>query len=56
MDRVYMNRRGGERRIHVEIDEEEIAELLKSPGSEAGRRLNEILGEAHRQFGGEADG
>lgn len=47
-----MNRRDGERRIHVEIDEAEIAELLNSPDSDAGRELAEILTEAHRAFGG----
>lgn len=29
MDRIYINRRHGERRIHVEIDEAELADLLE---------------------------
>jgi hypothetical protein len=52
MDRVYMNRRDGERRIHVEIEEAEITELLDSSDSEAGRRLAEILTAARQAFQG----
>lgn len=55
MERMYTNNRPGERRIHVEIDEAEIAELLAelgTPASDSGRRLVEILDAAHRRFGG----
>jgi hypothetical protein len=52
MDRVYLNRRRGERRIHVEIDEAEIGDLLDRPDSESAHKLAEILGEARRDFGG----
>ncbi|MFE4867668.1 hypothetical protein [Streptomyces sp. NPDC056682] len=52
MDRIYMNHRHGERRIHVEIEEQEVADLLDSRDSEAARRLDEILRTAHRAFAG----
>jgi hypothetical protein len=52
MDRIYMNHRRGERRIHVEIEEQEITDLLGSQDSEAARRLDEILRAAHRAFAG----
>lgn len=54
MERVYLNQRSGERRIHVEIDEPEIAELLAELGESttpALRQLAEILDAAHRRFG-----
>ncbi|MFJ4879922.1 NUDIX domain-containing protein [Streptomyces sp. NPDC088745] len=54
MERVYLNQRSGERRIHVEIDEPEIAELLAElgePTTPALRQLTEILDAAHRRFG-----
>ncbi|MFD0269591.1 NUDIX domain-containing protein [Streptomyces sp. NPDC127106] len=54
MERVYLNNRSGERRIHVEIDEAEIAELLAElgePTTPALRQLAEILDAAHRRFG-----
>ncbi|MFD8088700.1 hypothetical protein [Streptomyces malaysiensis] len=53
MDRVYTNHRSGERRIHVEIEEAEIADLLAeftAPDSGAARRLVEILEVARRRF------
>ncbi|MFI0742840.1 hypothetical protein ACH4PU_32895 [Streptomyces sp. NPDC021100] len=59
MERVYTNHLPAQRRIHVEIDEAEIAELLdelRSPDSDAARRLVEILGAAHRRFGGQQHG
>ncbi|MGW2594813.1 hypothetical protein ACWCXC_31735 [Streptomyces sp. NPDC001515] len=51
MDRVYMNRRTGEQRIHVEIEAAEVRDLLAvlepHPGllsqHEAARRFAEIL-------------
>ncbi|MFJ2399811.1 hypothetical protein ACIOUE_00805 [Streptomyces xanthochromogenes] len=52
MDRIYMNHRRGERRIHVEIEEQEIAELLDSRDGAAARRLDEILRTAQRAFAG----
>ncbi|MEU5425964.1 hypothetical protein AB0H73_10200 [Streptomyces olivoreticuli] len=56
MERIYTNHLPGQRRIHVEIDEAEIADLLdelRSPDSDAVRQLVEILGAAHRRFGGD---
>ncbi|WP_411107368.1 hypothetical protein [Streptomyces sp. cmx-4-9] len=54
MERVYLNNRSGERRIHVEIDEAEIAELraeLGEPTSGSARQLVEILDAAQQRFG-----
>ncbi|MFD3542308.1 hypothetical protein ACFWUQ_22860 [Streptomyces sp. NPDC058662] len=54
MERVYLNNRSGERRIHVEFDEAEIAELLAElgePTSGSGRQLVEILDAAQQRFG-----
>ncbi|MFI8769539.1 hypothetical protein ACIGN6_32170 [Streptomyces sp. NPDC053792] len=54
MERVYLNNLSGERRIHVEIDEMEIAELraeLGEPTSHSVRRLVEILDAAQQRFG-----
>ena len=55
MDRIYTNHRHGERRIHIEIDENEIADLLDdlTPGPDAFDatfRLIEILRESHARF------
>lgn len=55
MDRVYMNRRDGERRIHIEIDEGEINGLLSEagyPGATTARLL-EILRSAQQRFAGQ---
>lgn len=55
MERMYTNNRPGERRIHVEIDEAEITELLAELGTpvfDSGQQLVEILDAAHRRFGG----
>lgn len=55
MERMYTNSRAGERRIHVEIDEAEITELLAelgTPAADSVRQLVEILDAAHRRFGG----
>ncbi|MEV8335677.1 hypothetical protein [Streptomyces niveus] len=56
MDRVYMNRRDGERRIHVEIDEQEIPALLadlaaRGSLSGASRNLLAVLEKASADFG-----
>jgi ADP-ribose pyrophosphatase len=58
MERVYMNRRRGERRIHVEIDEHEIAGLLHDLAAStnlavATRALVEILQVADGAFSGD---
>ncbi|OKH91475.1 hypothetical protein [Streptomyces uncialis] len=56
MERMYTNNRPGERRIHVEIGEAEITDLLAelgTPASDTGRQFVEILDVAHRRFGGE---
>ena len=55
MDRIYMNRRHGERRIHIEIDEAEIADLLDDiepcdESFESTKRLVQILKAAHDAF------
>jgi hypothetical protein len=50
MERVYINHCVGERRIHIEVSEAEIAELVNEQGSPAARRLAEILEGAHRVF------
>lgn len=55
MERMYTNHNTGQRRIHVEIDEAEIADLLdefRAPASDSARKLVEILGAAHRRFQG----
>lgn len=61
MDRVYMNRRTGEERIHIEIDASEIADVLADLAQDedrfshdATRRLVQILRAAGRTFGREA--
>jgi hypothetical protein len=46
----YINHRPGERRISVEIDEGEIAEIVSSPDSPAARELAAIIDAAHRRF------
>jgi hypothetical protein len=56
MDRIYTNHRHGERRIHIEIDENEIADLLDdldppAPDSFAAtKRLIELLRESDAVF------
>lgn len=60
-ERVYMNRRSGEERIHVEIPAEEIPRILADfrPGPEASAEtlaLHQVLVEAHRAFGREWPG
>ena len=57
MDRVYMNHRPNEQRIHIEIEAAEIRELLADlePNTEAfqhgvSHRLTEILRAANRTF------
>lgn len=55
MDRIYTNHRHGERRIHIEIDENEIADLLDDlrPGPDAFDatfRLIDILRQANTDF------
>lgn len=55
MDRIYTNHRHNERRIHIEIDENEIADLIDdlTPGPdafEATFRLIEILRESAAVF------
>lgn len=49
-DRVYMNRRTGEERIHIEITYGEIRELLTRPAGDTRRQLWQILAIADRQF------
>ncbi|EFL29431.1 hypothetical protein SSOG_09145 [Streptomyces himastatinicus ATCC 53653] len=58
MDRVYMNRRTGEKRIHVEIDAAEIADVLADLAPDEGRfphdatrQFVEILRAAHGTLG-----
>lgn len=56
MDRIYTNHRHNERRIHIEIDEAEVADLLDDlrPGPDAfdaTLRLIEILRESNTAFG-----
>lgn len=50
MDRVYMNRRPGEQRIHVEIDASELSDLLTDQGTStaAGQQMARILTDAAR--------
>jgi hypothetical protein len=55
VDRIYTNHRPGERRIHIEIAENEIADLIDdlTPGPDAFDatfRLIEILRAAHDTF------
>ncbi len=55
MDRIYTNHRHNERRIHIEIAENEVADLLDDlrPGPDAfdaTYRLIEILREAAADF------
>lgn len=57
MNRIYTNHRTGERRIHIEIDENEIADLIDdlapAPDAfDATFRLIEILRAAHSAFAG----
>lgn len=55
MDRIYTNHRHGERRIHIEIDENEIADLLDDiepcdESFESTKQLVQILREANAAF------
>ncbi|MCX4703903.1 hypothetical protein [Streptomyces sp. NBC_01373] len=56
MDRIYLNHRHGERRIHIEINEHEIADLLDDidppvlDAFDATKKLIEILKVAHDTF------
>ena len=59
MDRIYTNQRNGERRIHVEITESEISDLLDdigpisptdNPEFAATTELRRILVRAHDMF------
>ncbi|MCX5197195.1 hypothetical protein OOK31_25410 [Streptomyces sp. NBC_00249] len=55
MDRIYTNHRHGERRIHVEIAENEIADLLDDLSPDTAwfattTRLRQILHDAHEAF------
>lgn len=56
MDRIYTNHRHGERRIHIEIDEAELGDLLDdlappAPDSFAAtKRLIELLRESDAVF------
>lgn len=61
MDRIYTNHRHGERRIHVEIDENEIADLLddlapSGDAFDATKRLHAILVRAHADFANDRRG
>jgi hypothetical protein len=49
-ERVYMNRRTGEERIHIEITRAEISEMLDRSTAPATRRFWELLAEAETQF------
>ncbi|MFD3717239.1 hypothetical protein [Streptomyces sp. NPDC058674] len=53
-ERVYLNRRPGEERIHIEITYGEIRELLTRPAGEAARQLWQILATADRDFNAQA--
>ncbi|RIH58137.1 hypothetical protein D3C59_37100, partial [Streptomyces sp. SHP22-7] len=57
MDRIYINRRPGEYRIHIEIEASEIPDLLEdlerdehSFGWDVSRRLLEILRSSRATF------
>jgi hypothetical protein len=58
-ERIYLNRRAGEERIHVELTEAEIADILDDfpkPGSdafEATKDLHRILRAASKVFAGD---
>jgi hypothetical protein len=57
VDRIYTNHRHGERRIHIEIEENEIADLLDdldpsdSDAFDATKNLVALLQAAHSAFG-----
>lgn len=53
-ERIYMNRRTGEERIHVEITREEIREMLARPAGLEARTFWAILAAADHQFTGVA--
>lgn len=56
MERIYINRQDGQRRIHIEMDEAEVADLLddltppESDSFAATHRLIGILEAAHADF------
>jgi hypothetical protein len=56
MDRIYTNNKANERRIHIEIDESEIADLLDDlrpidpDAFAATHRLVAILEDSHARF------
>ncbi|MGW5852120.1 hypothetical protein ACWFQ8_29940 [Streptomyces sp. NPDC055254] len=49
-ERVYMNRRTGEERIHIEITYGEIREMLTRPAGGTARELWQLLATADRHF------
>jgi hypothetical protein len=57
MDRIYMNRIPGSERIHIEIADNEVADLLDDLPAEnpewfeATKKLRAILVQAHADFG-----
>ncbi len=53
MDRVYMNRRPGEERIHIEISADELPALLTDQGTTtaAGQAMASILTDAAQALG-----
>lgn len=51
-DRIYMNRRPGEERIHIELTRDEIREMLARPASPASRAFWGLLATADHQFSG----
>lgn len=51
-DRVYMNRRSGEERIHVELTRAEIREMLARPAGPEARAFWGLLATADHQLGG----
>ena len=61
MDRIYTNRRPGELRIHLEIADNEIADLLDDLGTPdfdafpATREFIDMLRAAHSEFTGEGN-
>ncbi|MET9550581.1 hypothetical protein ABZY36_35550 [Streptomyces sp. NPDC006627] len=55
MERIYINHRDGERRIHVEIDESEVHALAAGDDA-ATSRLRAICAEAGRRWPVAGDG
>ncbi|MEU9470467.1 hypothetical protein AB0D78_28385 [Streptomyces avermitilis] len=61
MDRIYTNHRYGERRIHIEVDENEIADLLDDftptgDAFDATKKLHALLVLAARDFANDRRG